>query len=504
MSRKAISIPILFILVLFLWFPISMASITPCLADMDTDGDIDAKDLHTISEELALASCDGTCLSDLDRDGSVEADDIRCFAEGFGRISCPEIDYRLHGLNFSPYMDGQDPNQGSVVSEDQIRERMQIVAPFTDWVRSFGTTNGLGHIGPVTHDFGLNTAIGAWLSDDVDENDRQITNLIAAALNGEADLAIVGSEVLLRGDLSAAQLIAYINQFKAAMPGIPVTTADVYSILIAHPAVMAACDVILANYYPFWECLPVEHAMARIHDMHQQVVMAAPDKQVIVSEAGWPSDGEPNCAAVPSLDNACDMFANFISWARAEDIDYFYFEAFDESWKVADEGEVGAHWGIWDKDGFMKDCMDAVFFDISVPDNWSCQTLPGGPGTPDIQFSYVPPYGGCQCKMEGNPQCRLYGKVEHVPPGDYNVAVYIRVGSGWWTKPTWANPVTPIDCRGLWGCNIVTGGNDTLANAIAAFLIPAGYTPPSASGQSTMPDEIYENSVAHDQAIRIP
>jgi glucan 1,3-beta-glucosidase len=329
---------------------------------MDTDGDIDAKDLHTISEELALASCDGTCLSDLDRDGSVEADDIRCFAEGFGRISCPEIDYRLHGLNFSPYMDGQDPNQGSVVSEDQIRERMQIVAPFTDWVRSFGTTNGLGHIGPVTHDFGLNTAIGAWLSDDVDENDRQITNLIAAALNGEADLAIVGSEVLLRGDLSAAQLIAYINQFKAAMPGIPVTTADVYSILIAHPAVMAACDVILANYYPFWECLPVEHAMARIHDMHQQVVMAAPGKQVIVSEAGWPSDGEPNCAAVPSLDNACDMFANFISWARAEDIDYFYFEAFDESWKVADEGEVGAHWGIWDKDGFMKDCMDAVFY----------------------------------------------------------------------------------------------------------------------------------------------
>jgi hypothetical protein len=106
--------------------------------------------------------------------------------------------------------------------------------------------------------------------------------------------------------------------------------------------------------------------------------------------------------------------------------------------------------------------------------------------------------------MEGNPQCRLYGKVEHVPPGDYNVAVYIRVGSGWWTKLTWANPVTPIDCRGLWSCNIVTGGSDTLANTIAAFLIPAGYDPPLASGQSTLPVAIYDNAVAYLETVRVP
>ena len=288
------------------------------------------------------------------------------------------------------------------------------------------------------------------------------------------------------------------------MPGVPVTTADVYSVLLAYPSVMAACDVILANYYPFWECLPVEHAMARIHDMHNEIVAAAGGKPVIVSEAGWPSDGEPNCAAVPSLSNACDTFINFVSWARADDVDYFYFEAFDESWKVADEGEVGAHWGVWDKDGFMKDCMDAVFYDITVPDNWSCQTLPGGPGTPEIQFSYVPPYGGCECTMDGNPQCRLFGTVTHVQPEDYNVAVYIRVGFSWYNKPTWANPTTPIDCRGLWSCNIVTGTNDRSANKIIAFLIPADYVPPEVSGWYDLPNDIYLNAVAHVEVVRSP
>lgn len=506
MKRKILKLFMIGFPLLLFWSPLAMASIIPCFADIDKDGDIDGTDLQTMAKEFPPASCGGECQSDLDHDGSVDADDLRRLAEGIGRIGCPAIDYRLHGLNFSPYMDGQDPNRGSVVSEDQVRERMQIVAPFTGWVRSFGTTHGLEHIPHVARDFSLNTAIGAWLSDDAAENAQQMQNLIAAAQSGQVDLAIVGSEVLLRGDLSAAELIAFINQFRAAVPAVTVSTADVYSVLLAHPDVMAACDVILVNYYPYWECLPVGHAMARLQDMHQQMVAAAAGKQVLVSEAGWPSDGEPNCAAVPSPDNASDVFLNVVSWARAEHVDYFYFEAFDEAWKAAYEGEVGAHWGIWDKDGIMKDGMDAVFHDITVPDNWNCQPLPGGIGTPDIEFSYVPPLGGCACTMAGDPQCLLFGTVTHVDAGNYRVAVYIRVGAGWYNKPFWNQRTTPIDCRGLWQCNIVTddNGNDKSANTISAFLIPVDYDPPEIHGWLDLPPEIYDNAVDYAVAVRSP
>jgi len=30
------------------------------------------------------------------------------------------------------------------------------------------------------------------------------------------------------------------------------------------------------------------------------------------------------------------------------------FSSFDESWKVGDEGEVGAYWGLWDKNEKIK------------------------------------------------------------------------------------------------------------------------------------------------------
>ena len=54
------------------------------------------------------------------------------------------------------------------------------------------------------------------------------------------------------------------------------------------------------------------------------------------------------------LDNAIKYFVDTFQWAESDDIDIFYFSSFDESWKVDAEGDVGAYWGLWDKDGQLK------------------------------------------------------------------------------------------------------------------------------------------------------
>jgi exo-beta-1,3-glucanase (GH17 family) len=41
-------------------------------------------------------------------------------------------------------------------------------------------------------------------------------------------------------------------------------------------------------------------------------------------------------------------------WANQNNIETFYFSSFDESWKVGPEGEVGAYWGLWDKNEKLK------------------------------------------------------------------------------------------------------------------------------------------------------
>jgi hypothetical protein len=90
----------------------------------------------------------------------------------------------------------------------------------------------------------------------------------------------------------------------------------------------------------------------------------------------------------------------------------------------------------------------------------------------------------------------LQGHVSCVNPADYKVAVYIYV-SGWWNKPTWASPLTPIRPDGTWTADITTGGLDAQATQIAAFLVPNGYTPPLMAGGQVLPAELYSNAVAY-------
>ena len=47
-------------------------------------------------------------------------------------------------------------------------------------------------------------------------------------------------------------------------------------------------------------------------------------------------------------------FIDTYRWGQADQVQIFYFAAFDEAWKVGDEGDVGAFWGLWDKDGLPK------------------------------------------------------------------------------------------------------------------------------------------------------
>lgn len=262
------------------------------------------------------------------------------------------LENRIHGISFSPYIDGQGP--GSQLPLEQIRERMSIIQPHVRWVRSFSCTEGNEAIPAIAHENGLKTLVGAWLEADLEKNEIELANVIAVARAGQADIVAVGNEVLLRGDLSEDQLINYIQRVKQAVPEVEVSYVDAYFKFVDHPRVTAACDLVLANCYPFWEGCSAKYSLLYMKDMYRRAVEAANGKKVIISETGWPNIGTPTGAALPSYTNAIRYFLNTCQWAEEEGIEIFYFSAFDEAWKVEDEGDVGAYWGLWDKDGRLK------------------------------------------------------------------------------------------------------------------------------------------------------
>ena len=260
----------------------------------------------------------------------------------------------LHGIAFSPYVDGQD-NQ-TEVGIDQIRERMSILAPYVNWVRTFSCTRGNELSPKVAREQGLKSMVGVWLDDDFEHNEEEFQNGLSIVQAGEADILAIGNEVMLRDEMSEDQLIDYINRAKAEAGGIPVGYVDAYFVFENHPRIAEACDVILVNLYPFWEGYPCEHAILYAKEMYRRSKVAARGKQVIIAETGWPNKGQAEGGSVPGYDNAVKYFLDVCKWVEEENIDLFYFAGFDEEWKVAKEGDVGAYWGLWDKDGKLKYC----------------------------------------------------------------------------------------------------------------------------------------------------
>lgn len=301
------------------------------------------------------------------------------------------VAYQVYGLDFSPYINqGEDPNKGpGQITEQELRERLTTSAAYTDWgLRVFSVSGDLAPVGRIAHELGKNVAGGAWIGRDPAANQTEIDALVSQAIAGSIDVAIVGSEALLRNDVSAATLIGYVNDVKsrlaAANIAIPVTTADVYSVLLKNPGVVDAVDVVFVNYYPFWEGSSVDTAVARLHGWHQQMTDMAGTKEVVVSETGWPSGGERLGDAVPSPDNAAYYFLNFASWAQANRVKYFYFEAINEPWK-GNEGVLGTEWGLLDATLTLKPGMERVFNGERLPDNWT-----NPPGPPIIDFFSLP------------------------------------------------------------------------------------------------------------------
>ena len=258
----------------------------------------------------------------------------------------------MHGLCYSAYEEGQKP--GDILTIEQIRRRMKVIAPYTKWVRSFSCIEGNELVPKVAREFGIKTLVGAWLGKDEDLNEQEIAGLIQLAKEGYVDIAAVGNEVLYREDLSEDALLKYIHRVKAAIPDVTTGYVDAYYEFTACPRITEACDVILSNCYPFWEGCHIDYSLVYMKQMYQQALQAANGKKVIITETGWPSQGKSLDGAEPSAENFIKYFINTQQWSREENIEIFYFSSFDESWKVGAEGDVGAYWGLWDMHQNLK------------------------------------------------------------------------------------------------------------------------------------------------------
>ena len=260
----------------------------------------------------------------------------------------------LTGLAYSPYHTGQDPTGGIFPSDEEVNADMPTIASLTNYIRIYSSTGPANAIIQAASADHVCVALGISLGRYPDTNAAEMMAGIKLASNAAVRVIVVGNEVLLRGDMSEGQLIAAIEEVRAHLSRpVPITVADDFNQWLAHPNLAKHVDFITVHIYPFWNGVPIDDAIQFLDMKYRQVQAAFPGKPIIIGETGWPDAGPSHGLAVPSAENQARYLRAFINWAQSHQVQYFYFEAFDEGWKTS-EGGVGTHWGLYQIDGHVK------------------------------------------------------------------------------------------------------------------------------------------------------
>lgn len=296
-----------------------------------------------------------------------------------GKPSGLKVSEQKIAVNVGFYTQGQP---GDKLSIHQIRSQLVKSAAFADTVRFYSATGEITPAYEEAHKLGLSVIGTAWLSRSSSDNQKEINALIELCNKGLVDVACVGSETLLRGDLTPQQLISCLNEVRAGIKdkSLPVTTADSAAKLMESPNVRNACDLLMPNIYPYWEGVAVEDAMNSFTSTMQNMELCSQGKEILVSETGWPSEGQTKKQAVPGEAQAAAYFNAVRDWSRATGTVVLWFDAADEPWKKSAEGEAGAHWGLMTSDLTLKEGFRSTpFFEVitlpEVPEPLVAPTL---------------------------------------------------------------------------------------------------------------------------------
>lgn len=286
---------------------------------------------------------------------------------------------RINCVSYAPYhRPGQTPfAEDTVISPAQIEHDLSRLARRFDCVRTYSVGQGLNAVPSIAHRLGMQVLLGIWLGRDRRANAHEIALGIQTARGNRDTIRaiIVGNEVLLRGELPAAELAADITQVKTST-GLPVTYADVWEYWLKYPQLANAVSFITIHILPYWEDHPVAigNAIAHVQNVYDRLHAAFPGKSILIGETGWPSAGRRRGGALPSRVNEARFMRGFLNYAARSGVAYNLVEAYDQPWKRWLEGTAGGYWGLYAANGQQKFPFDGP---VSEDTDWYMGPLVG-------------------------------------------------------------------------------------------------------------------------------
>lgn len=257
----------------------------------------------------------------------------------------------LWSISYSPYNDDHSCKSSSDVAEDIA----DIAKKGFKAVRVYATEcNTLQNVGGACKTYGLKMITGVFIKPDtgLQGGNSQVKDLCSWGKWDLVEAIVIGNEVVLNGIASAQELASYIagatKELRSAGYKGAITTAETVGVL-ENPESKCLCDVvdiIGVNIHPFFDGQrTADQAGEFFKTQYKQAANTCKGKDTYVLEAGWPSAGNSNNAAVPGKSEQAKAIKGMAA-AVPGHISFFTYR--NDGWKGDDKFGIEKNFGCGD------------------------------------------------------------------------------------------------------------------------------------------------------------
>ncbi|CAO2656061.1 Nn.00g048640.m01.CDS01 [Neocucurbitaria sp. VM-36] len=260
------------------------------------------------------------------------------------------------GITYDPFTGSQDG--ASCKTEDEIASEFDKMTDYKA-VRIYGLGCDiipLAMKNVVKH--GQKLMAGAYLSksgngEDLSKVIQTLKDAVDQYAGGNWDvvqLFSVENERVNDHDMTASDVVDAINRGRTQLRSLgyngPVGAVETVPATIDNPAICQASDVVMVNCHAFFDTnTKAQDAGTFVKSEVERVKSACNGKRVVVTESGWPHQGDSNGEAVASPDNQRKALESINSNFNQ---DLFIHNAFDDMWKSDSASTFNAErfWGV--------------------------------------------------------------------------------------------------------------------------------------------------------------
>lgn len=321
-------------------------------------------------------------------DGSQTADGDTA-ANGDLGIGSPQIKSLLNNPNLHKVFPGVDYTPLNTQypdclhnppSQNNITRDIAVLSQLTNTIRLYGTDcnqteMAIHALKKLKMDDTVQIWMGVWQDNNATTNKRQLDQMWtildtygAKPFKG----IIVANEILFREQMTEWELGQLLSEVRTNLTkkdmSLPVATSDLGDKWTASLAQQS--DYVMANIHPFFGGINANAAAQWTEDFWQNnngPYFKKDKSRNVISETGWPSQGGTNCgtdtvtvcpkASVAGIEEMNRFMADWVCSALSNGTEYFWFEAFDEPWKISfneKNKNWEDHWGLMDVNRKLK------------------------------------------------------------------------------------------------------------------------------------------------------